>query len=77
LNSLGRFSKKPEILNFTKTHPMGAELFHTGRPMEKHDKFKLLFIILQTHLKSPRAESFLRFVYLQYSVAVPTGHNTK
>jgi hypothetical protein len=33
LNFLDRFSKNPQIRNFMKPRPMGAELFHAdGRP---------------------------------------------
>jgi len=30
LNFLGRFSKNPQIPNFTKIRPVGAELFYAG-----------------------------------------------
>ena len=33
-----RFSKNPDISNFTKIRPMGAELFHADGRTDKHDE---------------------------------------
>ena len=37
LNFLYRFSKNPHISNFVKIRPVGAELFHEERRMDRHD----------------------------------------
>jgi hypothetical protein len=37
-NFLDRFSKNPEISNFTKIRPVGGELFHADGRTEKHDE---------------------------------------
>jgi len=34
----GQFSKYPQISNFMKICQVGAELFHVGRQMDRHDE---------------------------------------
>jgi hypothetical protein len=38
LNFLNRFQKNPQISNFLKIRPVGAELFHAGGLTDGHDK---------------------------------------
>jgi hypothetical protein len=38
MNFLYRFSKNPQISNSIKTRPVGAELLHAERQMDRHDE---------------------------------------
>ena len=44
LNVLDRFSKDPQISNFTNIRPMGTKLFHADGWTSKHDKAKTRFL---------------------------------
>jgi S-adenosylmethionine:tRNA-ribosyltransferase-isomerase (queuine synthetase) len=46
-----RFSKKIQISNFIKIHPVGAELFHVDR----HDKANSCFLQFFEHAKNDKS----------------------
>jgi hypothetical protein len=56
LNFLDRLSKYPQISNFTKICPVGAELFHVKRQTDRHDKAIIAF---PNFAKTPKNDTML------------------
>jgi len=79
---LDRFSKNIQIPNFTKIRPVGAELFHLNGRTDRHNKGKLISVILRTRIQTNGAIPLLplyafldmytdNFTFLLTSVASP------
>jgi len=56
------FKKIPQISNFMKIHPVGAELFHADGRTDRHDKnVYSFFAILRTRLKLAKNHAMLSY----------------
>jgi hypothetical protein len=63
LNFRDRFSKNPHISNLLKNRPVGAEIFHAQRRMDRQTDITQVLLAsrnLRTRLKGKRVTSFLQ-----------------
>jgi hypothetical protein len=75
-----KFTKTPQITNFVKIHPLGAELFHAGGQTERHDEANSRFSqFCESALKTDCIRMWMKMTHQRVTTAskfyIKKAHN--